>query len=317
MFQEMSKMHNIKPLSRIAILACVFLAAPFLFFGGPTPTSSPIYPAAWNLGHIFLFALVAIWSRLSLSSLQSKPNPIKFVVFSGIVLILGMGIEWAQYGLDRHPDWHDIGRNQLGASLGWLSLSGRTRKNLTLVGLLVLVLIGEVFLIGQVVWNDWKLQNQLPLICALEEEADTKHWAGAVSLSRQNAAQGTASLEVQLSTDKYSGTQISRIPRDWRGYEWLAFDILIPDGEEDQDRLSLTLVVYDKIHYEDGYRYDNRFNTHLSVNPGWNHIRISLEEIKNAPANRQMDMTNMFHIGLFTSELKSPRVVYLDYFRLE
>ena len=313
----MLKMHKVRHLASIITLTSIILAAPLLFFGGPTPTSSPIYPAVWNLGHIVFFALIAIWLRLNLKSLQTNPNPVKFIAFSCLVLVLGLGIEWTQYGLDRNPDWHDIWRNLLGAWLGWFSLGDRSRRDQILFGLLGLFLMGEFFLVGQVTWNDWRIQNQLPLICALEKQADMKHWTGDVSLSWEVAIEGQASLKVQLSTDEYSGTGINRIPRDWRNYQWLVFELFIPDNGANRESLRLALIVYDRIHYEDGFRYDNRFNKRLVVGPGWNHFQISLDEIKNAPANRQMDMANIFHIGLFTSELEYPQTVFLDYFRLE
>lgn len=48
---------------QFAILFCLVVMAPFLFFGGPNPTSSETFQAAWNLGHILFFALLTIWAR--------------------------------------------------------------------------------------------------------------------------------------------------------------------------------------------------------------------------------------------------------------
>ena len=299
-------------ITNIFTLCCVVLATPFLFVGGPVHTSYPYFLAAWNIGHIFYFALLTFWLRQNFFILRVNPNRLKWFIFSLLVLSLGLAIEWAQNGLNRVPDWHDIWRNQLGAWLAWSLLSRQTRVKRPIVCLLGVFLAIELFLVGNAVWTDRRIQNQLPLISELEEEMDLNHWTGNVSLSDEFAARGGASLKVQFDTGHYSGMRLAKMPRDWRGYQWLAFEVFNPE----QETLQLTIRINDRIHDQKGHRYSDRFNKRLLVGPGWNHFEISLEDVEEAPSNREMDLKDVFSLGLFATNLKEPRALFFDYFRL-
>jgi hypothetical protein len=310
---KISDSHSHDRFVQLAIRFSLILAVPFFFFGGPSPTSTPLLPAVWNLGHILFFVLFTIWLRQDFALLRDDPGLLKFIIYSLAVLIVGLAIEWAQYGFDRNPDWHDVWRDLLGAGLAWSFLSRRCGVSKVLLGLLIVFLAAELFLVVGVAWTDRKIQNQLPVISELETEADVKHWTGAVSLSHVVAARGTASLKIQFSTTLYSGTGLKNLPRDWRGYQWLAFEIFNPGA----DQLRLTIRINDKIHDQQGYRYDDRFNKRLFVDPGWNHFEIPLDDIQSAPKERKMDLKNVIGLGLFTTELDQPRVLFFDYFRLK
>jgi hypothetical protein len=179
--------------------------------------------------------------------------------------------------------------------------------------MLCLFLAGELYLVGNVAWNDWKIQNQLPLISDMETATDLRNWSGNVSLSRTVFAKGSSSLKILLSTDLYSGAGLKNMPRDWRGYQRLAFEIFNPG----QDSLQLTIRINDKAHDQGGHQYSDRFNRDLKVNPGWNHFEIPLAEIESAPSTRKMDLGNMLGLGLFATNLEKPRVVFFDDFRLQ
>ncbi len=302
-----------KRFQQLGSILVIVILAPFLFLGGPETTSSPVFPAIWNLGHLPIFAALTVCFRLTFFKTEFQPGFVKFVFFSLLVLFLGVAIEWAQYGLNRNPDWHDIWRNQLGAWLAWSVLA--RPSNPVKWGRIILgaFLLFEIFLIFQVVWIDWKIQNQLPIISRLEKESDLEYWGGNISLSQDVAAIGNSSLKVTLTTTKYSGTGLKYFPYDWRNYSFLEFEVYNPDP----DPLRLTLVVRDKTHDQEGYNYYNRYNDGILVIPGWNHIEIPLEDIQNAPKNRKMDMKNIIGLGLFATNLEQPRVIYFDDFRLK
>ena len=104
------------------------------------------------------------------------------------------------------------------------------------------------------------------------------------------------------------------IPReDWRGYQWLAFEIFNPG----QDLLQLIIRINDKAHDQEGHQYSDRFNRDLKVNPGWNHFEIPLAEIESAPSTRKMDLGNMLGLELFATNLEKPRVIFFEDFRLQ
>lgn len=171
----------------------------------------------------------------------------------------------------------------------------------------------ELNLVSNAIWTDRIIQNQIPLIFQLEEESDLNRWTGNVSFSEKTGTRGGASLMVQFTTGRYSGAKLYDFPRDWEGYQWLAFEVFNPA----EAAVSLTIRINDRIHDQEGHQYSDRFNKKLLVDPGWNHFEIPLVEVEQAPSNREMDLNNVFGLGLFTTNLKEPRVLLFDYFRLQ
>jgi hypothetical protein len=72
--------------------------------------------------------------------------------------------------------------------------------------------------------------------------------------------------------------------------------------------------MHDKRHNN---QYNDRFNKSFYFEHGWNEISIELEEVINAPVDRQMDITDMKNFALFAIKLKEKKTIYFDYLRLE
>ncbi len=284
-----------------------------MFVGGPTPTSHPLYPAIWNLGHILFFLLFTVWLLLAVPFFQQSRNLGKFFLLSVAVFGGGMTIETIQNGLGRSPEWHDIWRNQLGVLVGWFWLAPRSpKRTIWLLGIAAAFIIELVF-IGQVYLQFQAVQEQLPILSALEQDSDIERWSGSVSLSSDVAFQGSHSLRLNLSTNKYSGAALKKFPRDWRGYHWLKFAVYNPDSQP----LLHNLRINDRKHDQGGYKYTDRYNRVLTLHSGWQEVTIPLPEVQSAPRNREMDMSDIFGLGLFVMELPEARTIFLDYFRLE
>jgi hypothetical protein len=63
--------------------------------------------------------------------------------------------------------------------------------------------------------------------------------------------------------------------------------------------------------------FTDRYNRELLIHPGYNEIRIPLEEIEDAPANRQLDLSSIHIIHLFIIEPQQPMILYIDDLSLE
>jgi hypothetical protein len=50
---------------------------------------------------------------------------------------------------------------------------------------------------------------------------------------------------------------------------------------------------------------------------GWNDIEVSLEDIKNAPRDRLLNLTDVENVTLFVMVQERERVIYLDFVYLE
>jgi len=123
---------------------------------------------------------------------------------------------------------------------------------------------------------------------------------------------GQYALKVNLGTQTYSGVSLNMFPRDWRSYKALEIGIYNPD----QNIISMTCRIHDRIHVQGPQRYSDRFNRRYTIQPGWNRILIPLRDVKEAPDGRSMDLKAVMAVGLFATRLDHPRFVYLDHIRL-
>jgi len=97
---------------------------------------------------------------------------------------------------------------------------------------------------------------------------------------------------------------------DWRGYGSLSFDVFL----EGPTPLEITVRINDRKHNDE---FTDRYNKGFRLHPGDNHISIRLSDVKNAPRARMMDMGNITNICIFSYNLKEPRSMYFDNFRLK
>lgn len=294
-------------------LAPVILAgvAPLMVLGGPAPTSHPLYPAVWNLGHLAWFGLLTIHLRAVWPWLRGEPAWVRLLALNAAILVLGVAVEMAQNGLGRAPGWHDVWRNHLGVLGAWLLTGGGpARARRPALVLWCALVAWELLLIGQVARAHRAIQAQLPVIAALEQAHEVARWSGDVALTDTVAAHGQVCLAVRLGTARYSGTGTRRIPHDWRGYDTLAFALHNPRP----DTLKLTLRINDRRHDQ---RYEDRFNRRLLARPGWTRVRIPLADVRDAPRDRAMDMSDIFQLGIFATRLPAPRTIHLDHVRLQ
>ncbi len=285
--------------------------APLMLVGGPTPVSHPLYPAIWNLGHVAYFGLLTVYLRSVWPWLRGEPALVRLLALNLAVLAVGILVETAQSGGGRQPGWHDIWRNHLGVLGAWSLTGGGPARGRRVAWILLAGLFaGELAIIGQVAHTHWSIQGQLPVIAALEHPRDVARWSGDVALTDTVAAHGRACLAVRLTTTTYSGTGTRRLPHDWRGYDGLVFELHNPRP----DTLKLTLRINDRRHDQ---RYEDRFNTRVLARPGWTRVRIPLADVRRAPRDREMDMSDIFQLGIFATRLPGPRTIHLDHVRLE
>ncbi|KAA1176205.1 succinyl-CoA synthetase subunit beta [Marinobacter salinexigens] len=292
-------------LRSLALLGA-FLIAPLLFLGGPGYSSGPLFKSAWNLGHIGLFALATLgiqpWRWLQGWRLWLIP--------SGILLIIGVGIEVIQSGLDRQEDWHDVVRNLMGLwlVLAWFPQARRTRqiKLATLATALLVAL--EILSTAVVAYRQFEVHRQLPRLYDFNHDNPGLYWGGRVSTEPAP----NSGLRITLGTEKYSGATLNNLPNNWRGYKTLVIGLENPDNTP----LAMTLRIHDVAH-EDNNAYSDRFNKRLQLAAGHNSFTIPLETIRQAPENRNMDMSLIRRLGLFATQLPYPRSVILTDLRLQ
>jgi hypothetical protein len=301
---------------RFLAFAGVVLITPFFFIGGPGWTDGPLYKSAWNLGHILFFALLTlsvqpwrIWTGWMLWGLSTLA-----------VLVIGLGIELVQNGVSRQMDWQDIHRNLLGV---WAALAFRPRASHTgqsrlliwcLRVIVVALLIAEAGNTARVAAQQYQVNQLLPTLYDFSQPDPSPFWKGPVTpVPGNTASDHPGALRVSLSTNRYSGVSLHNFPGDWRDYSYLVIVLYNPQDQP----LPMTLRINDVAHDLGDNAYNDRFNTRLALPPGEQSFRLDLDLVRNAPADRAMDMAAIRRLGLFTSVLMEPKTVYLRVIRLE
>jgi len=120
-------------------------------------------------------------------------------------------------------------------------------------------------------------------------------------------------LEVSLRSGWYPGMRLLEPYSDWRGYETLSFDIYNPT----EQTVHVAIRIDDAIHNNNAH---DRFGRQLSLTPGENLIKISINDIRllgdHYSTHRQMNLEQITSVVVFKSANRSNLVLYFDNFRL-
>lgn len=300
-----------------ALLILLLLLSPWFFWFGPDHDAQRSYQLGWNLGHIVFFALAALWliRRRRLSALGFYRQG---AVVLGVTLLLGGLIEWLQGGLARQSDVADLARNCLGAMLVLAWRGGAkciARRWLTAIRAgLLLALAWQFYLPLSALLDEWRSTRHFPLLANFESALEMSRWqqgSARFSRSTRHVSSGQSALQVLLDTGHFSGIMLRYFPRDWRGYQYLSFDLYSDVA------LPITVRIHDQLHRAGGQLYRDRFNRRYALTPGWNTISIALDEVAQAPATRRMDLSAVAAVGWFVTDQPAPLRIFLDNVRLQ
>ena len=299
------------------LLIVLIIVSPLFFVGGPNGVSSLLFNHLWNLGHIIFFAgaVFVMMQFLRLESWQS------WIWTSVGVFFLGVGIELLQEMVGRDASWDDVLHNLCGV---WLALFWGQKLKVKLPFALLLRLLclslaaPSLVFAASAAYTDMRMRSQFPVINNFENYFEAKHLVGIAldipkGRSSAHVSDGRFSLAVNLGTGKYSGIKWVSPYGDWTGYNQFAMDVY----NADDSTFEVVLKIADFTHDLGSNNYDDRFNKRVKLLPGWNYLRVSVDEIENAPKNRKMRMDQVSCLELFATRLTQPKLIYVDYLRLE
>jgi hypothetical protein len=270
------------------------------------------------LGHILFFSLASAGLCTIFYSRVLNPRPIYiFLRVFAVVFLFGLMVELLQmFSGGRTPDVFDILRNQVGALIGCVVFCTvrRPLKSLHLKLLwsgTVLLLLCFLLPLGRAVIDEQEAAARFPVLSDFETLFELSRWRDVHQLQvvNQPVRHGSRSMRVQLSTNKYSGTGLFYFPHDWSGYQWLNFSVYNPE----ESTLSLHCRIHDRLHKKHGQVFADRFHQQFVLDPGWNDLRVSLADVRQSPAGREMDMHKIEGFGIFVVKQSRPLVIYLDY----
>jgi VanZ family protein len=287
------------------------------FIGGPGYQSPRSLKSFWNLGHIIYFALLPL---MLFSFITGKPLKLVFqlLIIFGITISLGVLVELFQYGVDRSPDMGDIFRNMLGACIAiafLLPIRKSVPKATMLIfrSTLILLILAQFYPVVIDLIDEHHARRDFPVLSDFQTPYQVHRWTGDAAIEIENiGSRGNRAMRADLTTQVYSGVALKYFPTDWQAYQWFQFRIYNPSA----DAIKITCRIHDRSHIQGVQRYLDRFNTTRSIPHGWNTITISLEEVRRAPDNRQMDLSQIYGVGIFASRLPYPRNIYIDGVRL-
>ncbi|MCP4189528.1 MAG: VanZ family protein [Planctomycetaceae bacterium] len=116
-----------------------------------------------------------------------------------------------------------------------------------------------------------------------------------------------ALIRIQSGT-RYPGVGMNEPYPDWQAYEQFAFDIYSQTDQVAQIRIQ------DLAHNN---AYYDRFNQSIPIKQGFQTVRIPLDQIKQGPRERQLDLSHVDGFKLFFLDPPQDFDVYLGNFRLE
>ncbi len=292
-------------------LACC--CAALLFVGGPVGDSGRVFGALWELGHIVCFGLWAF-----VYAYWRKDSRFLFLLVLALVFtfLVGGAVELIQTQIGRDGDWLDLCHDLIGCLVGLLvyfwGWQVTTRRTLLLFSAIALGLLVWSFVpLAKVVYDESVELNQFPLLCGFETPLEISRWSGSAvrSVDGTVAFSGRFSMRVELSTQRYSGLGLGDFSSSWEGFRYVELQVYNPEKE--------LLLLHFRIH---DHRHDNaytdRYNNSFNLHQGWNQLIVPLADVRQAPRNRELDLSEVASLGIFVGKLERPRVIYVDEVRL-
>ena len=295
----------------VGLFVIFCLVYPFFFFGDSDGQPSRLFSELWNLGHFFFFSVFAVFFDGSLR-VWNFSRKVRFCLAVIVVCFVGFAIELVQLHIGgRFFSLNDLLKDILGCcfSLFIIFSSSVTRKWAALLRTVAIMLLVVAFVpFGEIAYDQYCMYRDFPLLGGFERWGELSRWEGNAGLSRDSSIfrSGGFSGKVVLTDAQYSGVSLRYLPGDWSGYYGLSFSVFNP-GEP----VRLSFRVHDDLHSENPV-YSNRYNGSLLLRKGWNVISIPMEDIVHGPVNRLMDITAIKGFGIFITEKKRGRQLYLD-----
>jgi len=286
------------------------------------PSRAAFVVALLNFGHAPLFGCAALalhWVFSRHSHCRHLPYGLAMLA----VLVAGIVAELIQGTLGRDAEMADVITDVLGAVTSLLvrfSLQRGTGRRirwlaLGLAAIILGILAEPVLRIGISIGHR---HASFPVLADFESIWDKEccgsrsaHWRIVPAPANSGKSPDDRMARIMFRpTARYPVFFVREPYPDWRGYRELQFEVY----SEEREELKLGFRIHDRRHNDET---DDRFNQTLTIRPGMNLVRISLDDAEKAPAGRRMDMTAIDAVALFAVRPARHVLIYVDNFRLK
>ena len=160
------------------------------------------------------------------------------------------------------------------------------------------VLIAVPWSIWSALADEFFIRQQFPVLTDFSTPFEMSRWhANTAKIHLQkNGGPEPPFLAVDFQPATYSTVTLKYFYRDWRGYKHIILDMTNPESTD----LNVILRIHDRLHEQHQYALNDRFNRALLIKPGRQRIVIAIDDIKNAPVSRKMDMQHIEELSIFT-----------------
>ena len=154
--------------------------------------------------------------------------------------------------------------------------------------------------------------NQTTVLDDFESAESLARWRGQVELSGDHAGHGRQSLKATLFPQDVVS---DKLPKDWRGYDRLMFDIYNPASAP----VLIGARIYDEL--ADDTAAETRSESFLAdrkllLIPGMNHVEVKLEGLEVTSASRRLALDRVRRFAISAKGLNRPFTIYVDNLRL-
>jgi hypothetical protein len=285
----------------------------------------------FNLAHAPSFCLAflfgaAILDPASIGLPESWPRilcmgVVRLLILASVLLVLGASCEVLQQFVGRSTSLSDVLANGCGLIAGMFWCLSRlafdkTRRLAASLMTVCLLLIPSWYPALELL--ECRKQNlEFPLLASFERPRELNAWHAHESTIEQSTAwhcDGSASMQVNgLAGTKHPGANFLGLVSDWHQFAALELDVFNP-GEKP---LRLRFSIFDAHHYAGGHDPADRFGRAVELPAGEaTHIRMELVDIKHAPADRLMDLSQIESVNMFIVRPETDFAFLVDNVRL-
>lgn len=307
------------PISLSLILFGVSLAlvAPWLFMDFGMVREPLLANELWNAGHVPLFFLLtALWLDYRVSGRAATARRLVIEPLS-IGISIGLLIETIQLFTGRDFSLRDLMLDLcgIGTALAFrlpaVSALKDVHRKAIRTGAATITFLALIPLWLAAADLGFR-QHQFPVLSNFETPLETIRWV-ANTKTRVIKHEHSHVLEITLwPRSGYNKVSLVHFNGDWTEAGYLALDINNTSGKN----RGLTIRVHDEKHMQAQQDYNDRYNGHFNLNPGWNNLVIPISDIQRAPKRRRIDISKIAEIQIFNQGLEEKWIIYIDNIRL-
>jgi len=275
-----------------------------------------------NSLHVFVFAVVVLLLFAATRAIPGSSTTHRALIALLAAFVLGIASEAAQLSGPRDASLEDLVSNWLGAAGALLigvamiskaSVNTRSRIPLLLAGATILVFALFPLLRVSAAYAERNIQK--PVLVSFDSfftKTFVRPQHSTLTLVKSTSGDEVIG-HVTLEGGAWPGLIIHDIWPDWSSYSELVIDLFL----ETEKPLQIHFRVHDQQHQVGEQPYSDRFNMTRELRSGRHTLRIPLETIKNAPADRQTDLSNIAGIVIFCSRKEVGREFELISIKLQ